>query len=126
MLRRIVEALRSRSRELGGPPAWIAFTGDGFELRHDEALVGGVKWNEIHKILAFKRDMVTSDLVCLEFQLVGKDEVFEVNDNVGGFWDLAKRVKKVFPDSDHEWEESVVKPVFARNANVIYERPTHA
>ena len=37
------------------------------KLRQDEALVGGVKWNEIRKILAFKRDMVTSDLVCLSF-----------------------------------------------------------
>ena len=61
-----------------------------------------------------------------EFQLVGKDEVFEVNDDVGGFWDLVKRVKEVFPDSDHEWEDSVVKPAFARNANVIYERPASA
>jgi hypothetical protein len=59
----------------------------------------------------------------LEFDLVDKDEVFEVNDDVGGFWDLARRVKEVFPSSDQEWEEGVVKPAFARNARVVFERP---
>lgn len=123
MLRRLVQALRSRGREPAGPPLWIAFTSEGFELRKAESLVGGVEWSEIRKIIAFKRDLVTSDVVCLEFHLVGKDEVFEVNDDVGGFWDLARRVKEVFPGSDQEWEESVVKPAFARNARVIFERP---
>lgn len=102
---------------------WIAFTEGGFDLRADTSTVGDVKWNEVQKILAFKRDMVTTDLVCLEFQLVGKDEAFEVNDDVGEFWDLVKRVKDVFPDSDQEWEEQVVKPAFSRNATVIYSRP---
>jgi hypothetical protein len=46
-----------------------------------------------------------------------------VNDDVGEFWALVNRVKEVFPDSDQEWEEQVVKPAFARNATVIYTRP---
>jgi hypothetical protein len=35
-------------------------------------------------------------------------------DAIRGFWELARRVKEVFPSSDQEWEESVVKPAFAR------------
>lgn len=122
LLRRIVQALRSRARMADGSPAWIAFTRDEFELRKGEAFVGGVKWREIRKIVAFKRDLVTSDAVCLKFHLVGQDEVLQVNDDVGGFWDLARRVKEVFPDSDQEWEAMVVKPAFARSTRVIFER----
>ena len=123
MLRRIVQALMLKARERKGSPPWIAFTSEGFELRKAESLVGGVEWSEIRKIVAFKRDLVTTDAVCLEFHLVGRDGVFEVNDDVGGFWELVGRVKEVFPGSDQDWEATVVRPAFARNARVIFEAP---
>ncbi len=119
--RKIVEALRSRAGNPRRAPSWIAFTDEGFELRADTEFVSGLKWRDVRKIVAFKRDMVTADLVCLAFQCTGQEGVFEVNDEVGGFWDLVNRVKEVFPDSDQEWEESVVQPAFARNAIAIYE-----
>lgn len=122
VLRKIVQALKSVAKSQDGAPPWIAFTSEGFELRKAESLVGGIKWAEIRKIVAFKRDLVTSDIVCLEFHLLGTDQVFEVNDDVGGFWDLVRRLKEVFPSSDQEWEAAVIRPAFARNARLIFER----
>jgi hypothetical protein len=76
----------------------------------------------VDKIAVFKDDLVTYDLICMEFIIGAKNQVFEVNEEVGGFWDMVKRLKQLLPSSRQDWEAVVVKPAFARNPTVIYER----
>jgi hypothetical protein len=95
---------------------------DGFDLYEGENYKGGVIWAEVEKIVAFKRDMVTFDLVCLGFIIPGKKEIFEINDDLRGYQDIVKRIKESFPDSRQDWESAVVRPAFARNTTTIYQR----
>ena len=39
-------------------------------------------------------------------------------------WEMVKRLEEVLPTSRQDWEVAVVKPVFARNPTVIYQRAT--
>lgn len=122
MLDRIARVLR-RKKEV---PERILLKDDGFDLYSGDTIKGGVVWREVDKITVFKEDLITYDMICMEFIVSAKDQVFEVNDEVEGFWELAKRVKEVFPASRQDWEAAVVKPAFARNPTVIYERSRNA
>ena len=120
MFERIARVLRRRK----DVPERIILKPDGFDLYSGDTLKGGVQWHEIDKIAVFKEDLITYDMVCMEFIIGAKNEVFEVNDEVEGFWEMVKRIKELFPTSQQDWEAIVVKPAFARNPTVIYERPS--
>ncbi len=96
-------------------------TDDGFEIR-STGTVGGVRWDRLRRIDAFKRDLFTEDLVCLAFTQDDVAGYLEVNEDVEGFWDLVRRIKQRLPGSDQTWEQEVVQPAFARSHRVIYER----
>ena len=122
MLERIARVLR-RKKEV---PERIVLRDDGFDLHSGDALKYGVLWNEVDRIEVFKEDLITYDMVCMEFIVGAKDMVFPVNDEVEGFWEMVKRVKEVLPSSLQDWEAVVIKPAFARNPTVIYQRATGA
>jgi hypothetical protein len=118
MLERIARILR-RKKEV---PERIVLGDDGFDLYTGDHLKYRVLWNEVDRIDVFKEDLVTYDMVCMEFIVRSKDMVFPVNDEVEGFWEMVNRVKEVLPTSRQDWEAVVIKPAFARNHTVIYER----
>ena len=122
MLERIARVLR-RKKDV---PERIVLRDDGFDLYSGDALKYGVLWNEVDRIEVFKEDLITYDMVCMEFIVGAKDMVFPVNDEVEGFWEMVKRVKEVLPSSRQDWEAVVIKPAFARNPTVIYQRATGA
>ena len=83
---------------------------------------GGVLWREVDEIAVFKADLITCDLICMEFIIRGKNQIFDVNEEVVGFGEMAERLKQALPCSRQDWEAAVVMPPFARNPTVIYER----
>ena len=118
MLHKLAKTIRRREES----PARIVLREDGFDLYQAEVINSGVLWSEVDKISAFKRDLVTYDLVCIEFVIGAKDSLIEVNDDVEGFWEMVGRLKEIFPDSQQDWELSVIKPAFELCETVIYEK----
>ncbi len=103
-------------------PERIRLTIDGFELLSGDEVKWRIWWSEVDKIEVFKEDLITYDLVCMEFFVGVRDMVFPLNEELEGFWEIANRIKEVFPTSSQDWEAAVVKPAFARNPAIIYER----
>lgn len=95
---------------------------DGFEIHTDGRRVGEIRWDEIHRVVAFKRDAFTYDLVCLEITAGPSGEVWEVDDDAEGFWDLVGELKRVLPGSEQDWEGNVLKPAFAENRTAVFAR----
>ena len=112
----------AKTRRRKEPAEHTVLRDDGFDLYLGEKLKGGVKWDQIDKVAVFKEDLVTLDLICMEFTIGARNEMFEINEDVQGFWDVVKQIKVLFPSSRQDWEASVVKPAFERNATIIYER----
>ena len=101
---------------------YIVIFEEGFSLHEDDAKEVRIEWPAIGKIVAFKEDLLTFDLVCLEFHLVAGDKIVELNEDTKGFWELVEKLKAVFPDSDQAWESKVLKPAYSRNPFTIYEK----
>jgi hypothetical protein len=80
-------------------------------------------WQEVQRVLAFKRDELTTDLVCLSFISGGSASV-EVNEEMEGWDDLLGALPVALPGamSSDEIYSSVMAPAFVTKETVVFER----
>ena len=101
----------------------IEISDKGFSIFQGRKHLGDVAWNNIRKVAAFKRDLLTVDAVCLRILTYEPDQYWELDDDVAGFWDLSARLKSELPGYEQNWEEHVVKPAFKENWRLVFDRP---
>jgi hypothetical protein len=82
-----------------------------------------IAWSDIVRVVAFKRDCLTVDCICLA--IATKDGTMsEVNEEMEGWEALTSALPKHLPGSK-DWTEcfsQVAFPAFATNETVIFER----
>src|SRR5437588_9509851 len=80
-----------------------------------------IRWNQIVRIVAIKRDLVTTDLVCFQIYYdADVQRVVEINEEMEGFEDFARTlVARNMIESG--WRQFVVKPAFEPNTTVLFE-----
>ena len=76
------------------------------------------KWTDVRGIVAFKRDHMTVDLVCVAFEL-SNGLMRELDEDMVGYRELADQLPAKF-SLDPSWEERVVLPPFATNWTVLW------
>ena len=97
------------------PKEEIRATSEGFEVRRGERELFRVRWDEVREIVTFKRDLITTDCVCLGFRTSDQEVYFEVNEEIAGFVLLTDEMIRRFPSIDPDWFGSVTQPPFATN-----------
>jgi hypothetical protein len=105
------------------------------EIRCDESgftvTVGGsvssvgatsLKWNDVKTVLAYKRDLCATDLICLGF--TSPDGTIEVDEEMQGWSQLVERLPSLLPGTPplSDWWERVAKPPFASCVTKLFER----
>ncbi len=114
---RAARAEARREREYGR----LTLTEDGFRLQKRGRCKYEVRWDEVVEIQTFKRDLFTTDEICLGFCLVG-DERVEAWESMIGFEAFSERVRAVFPSIPGDWLAQVVQPPFATNQRTLWRR----
>jgi hypothetical protein len=81
-----------------------------------------LKWNEVNGVVAYKRDYLTVDLICMGFTT--PDGAFEVNEEMDGWKALIDAVPRLLAGttSKEEWWDKVVQPPFAANPTTLFSR----
>jgi hypothetical protein len=81
-------------------------------------------WQEVTQVMVFKRDIFSVDLICMVFELNGK-ETIEVNEEMKGWKTLVEAVPIYLPGAltQGEWWEKVAWPAFELCLTHIYPRP---
>lgn len=102
--------------------AEIVVTTDGFAKRWHGRELFRVHWPSVREIRAYKRDLLTRDLICLAFRDTDADEYFEVHEEMVGFDLLRARLAEVFPTVPAGWFGDVARPAFATNLTVLFRR----
>ena len=99
----------------------------GFEVR----ISGGgqpirTAWSEVQSVLAYKRDLITTDLVCLGF--VTTSGTVEVTEEMRGWSELVERLpgSLVGIRPFREWWERIAQPPFAASMTTLYKRTDDA
>lgn len=81
-----------------------------------------IKWTEIDQILAYKRDLFTTDLICWVFHSSERDINVEVHEEMLGFKALQEIVGSRFDIKLGDWFRKVAFPPFAPSVTKLWPK----
>lgn len=105
------------------PKEHIRLAPDGFSLCKGEEEIFSVRWRDVREVVAFKRDLLTSDSICLAFRVGDRNLFFEVNEEIEGFILLSDEMMRQLPSTSGDWLTAVTQPPFAENRTRIFGEP---
>ena len=81
-----------------------------------------LRWSEVEEVHAYKRDLFTTDLICLAFKKSGTEEYYEVHEEMAGYHDLLEALPSHLPKFTLEWLLDVASPAFETKHRIIWTR----
>ena len=123
-LRAVLLRLRFNRRH-AAHPGFLKVSAHDVELtryRMSEGSIGvepvwTFRWENVIRILAFKRDLFAIDQICLVFGL-SDDTSVETNEEMIGFAQLIQELPRRFVGMDREWFDKVAQPPFESRPTV--------
>jgi len=107
-------------------PAEIRCDESGFAVTDADSVssVGAtsLRWNDVKTVLAYKRDLYATDLICLGF--TSPDGTIEGDEEMQGWSQLLEKLPSLLPGTPpmSDWWERVAKPPFASCVTKLFER----
>ncbi len=101
-------------------PDTVDVSNTQFTLLHKSNVLNTIKWNEITKIIAFKHDEVTTDLLCLQIITVAGDSPVIIHEELHGFDKFESMMLIKFQTINTKWKEVLMSVPFEMNPNVLY------
>lgn len=82
-----------------------------------------IDWRSIRRVVAYKRDLLTHDLLCLALEL-DSEEVIELDESMTGWSHLLDALPARLPGaiSSADWYRRVVFPAFAESGVEVFAR----
>lgn len=104
----------------------IGFAQTGFLVRSLETprdQTNLIAWPRIQRVTAFKRDLITTDCICLLFALDDETGI-ELDEDMKGWAELLEAIPNLLPGCKplSEWIFDVSSPAFATNPTIIYAK----
>jgi hypothetical protein len=78
-----------------------------------------MRWAEVHRATAFKRDLFTVDCICLLFARLD-DTGLELGEEMAGWRSFVAALPLHLPGCHDDWFSTVAFPAFAPNPTEIY------
>ncbi len=76
-------------------------------------------WDEVPRISAFEKDLLTTDCICVCIELENGSCVFD--EDTTGFMDVVEVMQKRFPSIPPDWLPEIAVPAFETNLRVLYQ-----
>lgn len=98
----------------------FTYTATGFEL---PTTTGRrlVNWTDIQAMFGYKRDLYTTDLVCLDIFCVDGQGI-RLHEELPGWFQFIRKLPEHFPSVKPGWEIALTFPAFETNLTLIYEK----
>ena len=77
--------------------------------------------SKVYKIVGFKKDLITIDLLCVSFEY-DADKHFTINEDMENFIDVIGRVDKLLGGFKNSWREELLKDTFIENSICLWEK----
>lgn len=117
----MLDSFRRRLRRRHIEPH-IELIPDGFEIVEAEGERHTVRWARVTRVATYKRDHFTTDEIIITFEVVDLPGTrFQASEEWAGFPDLRAAMERRLGISP-AWFGDVMKPAFAENFRVLYER----
>ena len=95
---------------------------DGLKIRGVKGAASELRWSEVEEVHAYKRDLLTTDLICLAFKKSGSEEYYEIHEEMAGYHDLLEVLRNRLPKFTLEWMFDVAVPAFETKHQIIWKR----
>lgn len=96
----------------------------GFDvLNPDGSLAASVLWDDVTRIQAYKRDLFTTDCICLLFECGSDQPAVELSEEWQGFSDLLGMLERRFPTIPPSWYVDIMTPAFEARRTVLFGGP---
>lgn len=93
----------------------------GLKIKTSAGESAELPWREIAEVHAFKKDLETTDLICLAFKKCGREEYCEIHEEMAGYYDSLQAAEKYLPGFTLNWILDTAFPAFATNHKVIWK-----
>lgn len=83
-----------------------------------------VGFDQIERVEAYKRDLITEDQVAMDIWLdrtASTSGPVTINEDMQGFDAVVEGMERM-RGFDPDWREKVMRPAFAKNRTVVYDR----
>ena len=82
-----------------------------------------IKFVDVLGIKGFKRDFLTTDCVCVSFEM-SNEKIIEINEEMDGFAEVMAHAAKIIPEciAFEDWYLKIIQPAFKTNLTEIYKK----
>jgi hypothetical protein len=104
------------------PETIIVSETDFAAMKGDRVIASG-SWDDVEEVRAYKRDEVTTDLICVEMRM--RDGTgWLAHEEAPGWDEFLEMAERTLPaiEPRRSWELEIVKPAFKRKERVIFRR----
>lgn len=98
----------------------ISISNSGFTFTNqlDKRMID-VKWDDISRIVTYKKDLGVTDLICLGWESLS-GEVIEVHEEMVGFRQMSEKMVQTFNGISELWMMEVMQPPFETNFTELW------
>ncbi len=101
----------------------IEIVKDGFHLQmYQNGEKNTIEWDEVSDIFAYKKDLGTTDMICLGWKLFRHDEMIETHEEMLGFSKLCDTMVDKFKKISISWYMDVAFPAFETNLTRLWSK----
>lgn len=95
---------------------------DGFDLvaAASGVVSASVRWDDVRRIQAYKLDLVTTDCICLLFELGPGSASVQVSEEWLGFQELFGPLVRRFPEIPASWYVDIMTPPFEAKRTILF------
>jgi hypothetical protein len=121
MLKRLRELAGGLKKDSSRGSVRLELMEHGFRMLRTGELepIASIRWDQVLAIRAYKLDLITTDCVCLAFQ-IAEDTWWEINEEDEGFDAVREQMGKRFPGIPAMWFMDLACPAFIANPTVLY------
>jgi len=95
---------------------------DGLRIMSSKGDSSELRWSEVEEVHAYKRDLFATDLICLAFKKTGREEYYQVHEEMAGYHDLLEALPSHLPNFTLDWFPDVAFPAFEENHRIIWKK----
>jgi hypothetical protein len=88
-------------------------------VTNNPAILGQLPLSEIDAVIFYKRDEITTDLICCDVAIQGRLWTFHEE---AAEWQALTAHLSALPGIRNDWYEAVVNPPFATNETIAFKR----
>lgn len=103
-----------------GTVSSVAVGANDISFVENGVTVWTLTWDEIGPIQAYKRDLLTTDLLCMDVSVKGTQIHYTIHEEMDGFDRFCEALAETFMLKEPNWRSKVLREPFRENLTQVF------